>query len=265
MLVDMSFESDGRHIAVLSLNCQHGRQPSLRPFFEGIRKEKKYDFLLLQEVNRAVVDMLPDDADYSVLRFPSHLDDDSYGSVTVMYRSDYRPEGIEYFSFDKLLGRKFSTHYGLAVATFFGSKGQYTVGSLHMNAGLRWDPRKKEAYFLRELLQERSDLIDGSIILGGDFNNGYRWEDGVADRIFAPLLTNVTTSIDRTLDSLYSEPAGNFVNDVSWLLSHIGVHVTVKVDHIFFDSKLAGLKRSVRKLSDRVSDHSPVEVIVQLP
>ena len=263
MLSRMDVQLETEQLSILSLNCQHGRQPGLKAFLDRIRSEKKYDFVLLQEVNRSVAAMIPDDDAYAILRFPSHLED-IRGSVTVMYRRDYTPEAMEYFSFDKLLGRKFSTHYGLAVATFYGPKGQYTVGSLHMNAGLRWDPRKKEAYFLRELFQERSDLIDGSIILGGDFNNGYPWEDGMADRIFAPLLTNVTTGIEGTLDSLYSEPVGNFVNDVSWLLSHIGIHVTVKVDHIFCDPKLSDLKRSVRKLPDRVSDHSPVEVIIQL-
>ena len=61
MLSRMDVQLETEQLSILSLNCQHGRQPGLKAFLDRIRSEKKYDFVLLQEVNRSVAAMIPDD------------------------------------------------------------------------------------------------------------------------------------------------------------------------------------------------------------
>jgi endonuclease/exonuclease/phosphatase family metal-dependent hydrolase len=262
MLAGMSISQIASPLSVLSLNCQYGRQPGLGDFFAAINAEEKYDFLMLQEANSEVTDMLSCKNAYKTLEFSYGSHKDKRGGVTIVHRASYTPEAAEYLPLRQFLIPSVSSHYGVAVANFSLPQGAITIASLHLHAGLRSDLRRREVNFIKDFLQKRSAEIGGSTIIGGDFNSGYPWERRRLDDIFGSFLVNVTTGIGATLDSLYAEPALNIVNDISWLLSRFGIHATAKVDHIYVDRSLAQKQLQSRKLLDRVSDHSPIEVTI---
>ena len=262
MLARMSLPQPAQSLNILSLNCQFGRQSSLGDFFAALHAEEKYDFLLLQEVTAEVRDIFSYSGAYKMLDIPANSTGDKRGGVTIAHRASYIPEAVEHLSLCELFRSSRSTHYGMAVADFALPQGIVSVASLHLHAGFRSDRRKREMHFVKNFLQERATKLGGSTIVGGDFNNGYPWEQYRTDTLFAPFFTNVTTGIGGTLDSMYAEPAGNIINDISWLLGRVGVHATVKVDHIYVDRSLAVKPVHSRKLPDRVSDHSPIEAMI---
>jgi endonuclease/exonuclease/phosphatase (EEP) superfamily protein YafD len=108
----------------------------------------------------------------------------------------------------------------------------------------------------------RNSQPDDITIFGGDCNFGFPGERSRAEKILAPQFVCATSAIGPTLDGRYSENVPHLPNRIAKLLSFFGIATKLCTDHFFVNS---GDKRTenlkVRVLPDRVSDHSPLELV----
>jgi endonuclease/exonuclease/phosphatase family metal-dependent hydrolase len=153
----------------------------------------------------------------------------------------------------------------MMLARFTRGDETYVVASLHLHSGLLVRTRRKEIGFIKSHIERYAHATpEALVVFGGDFNDGAPWEKKTVASILASEYKNVTTSIRYTLNSLYSEPAGNGINEISWLLARFGIGMSIKVDHIYTNAQTALTKAiTCRTLPLRVSDHSPIEVIIR--
>ena len=109
---------------------------------------------------------------------------------------------------------------------------------------------------------ERSKRVQ-TALFGGDFNFGLPGELSGSTALLAPDFVCATKDVGPTLNSRYTEYHPTLTNIPSFVLGKVGIGISLKADHMFVDRKTA--KRSKIKtqiLKDRVSDHSPVEMIL---
>jgi endonuclease/exonuclease/phosphatase family metal-dependent hydrolase len=136
------------------------------------------------------------------------------------------------------------------------------VGSAHLNPVFHVVTRTREARFLKERLIE-FNVAKLPVVFGGDFNTLLLGEKMWHNHIFAPEFVNATTQSGPTVDSAYIEPV-IFSTKCTACLATLGIHFRTKVDHIYFDSDTAKATLvSCKVLGERVSDHSPVEVVIR--
>ena len=247
---------------LLSLNCQKAYQPGLESFLKQILEEERYDFLLLQEVNEAVLGFLERSTSYRFLTatytdsgLPSHLCIGYRSSADLVSRELHSFAGVHY---DPVRGYKHSS-FGLLSARFNFREEEVCVGSIHLHSGIDAKVRVRELQKAKEIGLRFAG--HSPIIFGGDFNLGYPGELSRACRVLAPEFSCATRTLGGTLDSRYSEYANHLPNKIAVALAKVGIGVKLKADHFFVNARFASTERiSVRMLPDRVSDHSPVEL-----
>lgn len=72
----------------------------------------------------------------------------------------------------------------------------------------------------------------------------------------------MTNDLSPTLDSRYSENVAHITNRIAAFLNIFGIGIKLHTDHIFLDKDTASSKINCFVLTDRVSDHSPIECII---
>ena len=111
---------------------------------------------------------------------------------------------------------------------------------------------------LSAFTQERNSLFAGdcNFVLPGELSS--------ADRITSPTFVRVSRELGATLDSRYTELAPNPISTAVVFLARFGIGIRLRADNVFASQPLAKSARiSCHVLPDRVSDHSPVEIILQ--
>ena len=110
--------------------------------------------------------------------------------------------------------------------------------------------------------EKRSDIT----VFGGDCNFCFSSEVNKASKIVSPEYYCVTYDLGTTFDSYYTEShLPYFWVYMNNFLRKLGLRMKLKTDHFFVDKKNA--KRSNIKteiLSDRVSDHIPIEIVLEI-
>ena len=248
----------------LSLNCQKGYQPGLKTFLQDTLSRGTYDALLLQEVSDTVREYLT----HPEYRLLTAVDEviGKKSMLCIVYREDMHLSARSYQSFsglrfDPVVGYK---HLGFGVLggsfTYKGSK--ICLFSTHLHSGIDSAIRVKELRLLKE--QIRDFVRNNPLVVGGDFNFGYPWELLRACRILAPEFLCVTHSLGGTLNSRYSELVNHLPNKVAHALARFGLGITLKADHFFVD-QISAKKETMYThiLPDRVSDHSPIELLFE--
>lgn len=248
----------------LTLNCQRGFQPELKSFLEGTLKREIYDVLVLQEVTETVLASLSHHA-YQFARVMSEeLGRES--ELCVVYKKSFQLLHTGFKSFGSL--RK-DPEWGLKHPTFgilwvdlevHGRPLRMT--SVHTHSGIHSRIRLEETRWVKETL-----LLEATMptFIMGDFNTGFPGEPLKVAEVLAPEFVWFTEKLGPTLDSRYTENVAHLSNRIAALLSLARIGIRLRTDHIFIDRCAAETYRcTCRVLSDRVSDHLPVECRVSL-
>ncbi|HEV7449027.1 MAG TPA: hypothetical protein VGP13_00600 [Candidatus Paceibacterota bacterium] len=250
---------------LLSLNCQRGYQPGLEAFLHRTLEGGRYDFLLLQEFAKDVPSYVQGVGDYLLLQ-ENNTDVDELSQTIILYRKTYRLLGCSFIPFakmrkDPVMGYKHAT-FGSLMARFETDSGPMVVGSMHLHSGI---DRKVRAAQVAKIKQQALALRkDGDqTIFGGDCNFGLPGEHKEAERMMAPEFACVTQKIGPTLDGRYSENVPHLPNRIARLLGFFGIPTPLWTDQVFVDAQTAASKKiTCRVLPGRVSDHSPVEMVI---
>lgn len=244
----------------LSLNCQRAHNTNLSQFLAHTLKSGRYDFLLLQEVTNAVLLNL-NHAGYTLLT--AHNEEAGKTSeLCIVYRTSFKLRDSKLMSieqFNKAHAERKSPTHGFLYADFDWGGKRLRVGSVHLHAGLNARARRLSLAHVRAVLYDPK--TEPITVLGGDYNFG-PFEKNRGVRIMSPLFVCVTRKLGATLDSRYTEPGKRIVNRTAVLLAKLGLRVTLATDHFFANAKTATLPHSVKILPDRVSDHSPIELVL---
>ncbi|MES2225827.1 MAG: endonuclease/exonuclease/phosphatase family protein [Patescibacteria group bacterium] len=246
---------------ILSLNCQRGYQPDLEGFLHKTLQSQVYDFLLLQEASTNVREFLKHPS-YNLLH-AVNAETEMGSEVCIVYRSRYElaDKGFQSFASmhkDPVYGFKhpcFSFIWG----EFKTDNDLLRVGSIHLHAGIDSRPRIAElGAAKRQLL-----LKDIPTVLAGDLNAGFPGEAARAARLLSPGFKWISKGLGPTLDSRYSENVPHLPNRIAAFLGFFNMRIALRTDHFFVDSITAEETRmSCQILPDRVSDHSPIELIL---
>lgn len=246
---------------ILSLNTQKAFQPTLAPFLRNTLESNQYDFILLQETTDKVLPLIRDIGSYTLLEaFDTHMG--TQGHLVIAYRNNFELKDSVLDSYGTMHPSPRLRHTGLGalVGTFQTPSGNIKTGSVHLHAGLRATVRAKELARLKQsILSEAQDEIP--TILGGDFNLGFPGEVLHACMYLSPEFVSKTRQLGTTLNSRFSEPNPNLVNMSAVFLSSLGIGFNLKTDHFFTDRSTAS-RSTARILPDRVSDHSPIELVI---
>jgi len=247
---------------ILNLNCQKGEQPMLESFLRKALDGGSYDFLLLQEVDAKVLAFLQHPS-YALLRvFNEETGQDS--QLCIAYRKTCRLsksgfKSLSFMRYDPVRGFKHPA-FGVLWADFEIGGKMIRVASVHLHSGTDRHIRLAEMEMVKKILLEGDHLPTA---VTGDFNAGWPGEcDGLA-RVFAPEFSWMTKELGPTLDSRYSENVAHITNRVAAFLGIFNIGIRLRTDHAFLDSKTAGSYSMICSiLPDRVSDHSPVECMI---
>ncbi len=261
-------------LQILTLNCgtkksavdygQGSYVGGLNDFLINVLAEKYYDFILLQEFHSHASDELGSNSgDYKILRM-FDIEMNAKSEIAIIYRKNFILKASEFYSFANF--KKWNLQWpgvlGFLMGKFQTPEGELIVGSIHLNPLFHFIVRKEESRFVKKCLIEFNfDKLP--VIFGGDFNTILPGEKVYHNNIFAPEFVNITMKSGPTVDSRYIEPVILSTKFTS-LLGKLGIHSRTKVDHIYVDNKTA-LENiiSCKVLSDRVSDHSPMEVSIR--
>jgi endonuclease/exonuclease/phosphatase family metal-dependent hydrolase len=253
-----------QNFKILTLNCQKGYQPSFRAFFQKILSESQYDFIILQEANEAVLSIFREcQSSYLALNpFDSNLGEKT--NICLLYRNIFSLKESSLTSFANF-NNKFSRGWGLLVGVFEYMNDRIVVGSVHLHSGIKTSIRLKELEIVKgQLLKYRNNGCP--IVFGGDFNTGFPGEVASTENLLSPEFIRASKTIGATLNSRYTETAPFLLNRISVILARLGLGFNFRTDHFYIDSAtLKTWRCQCQKLLDRVSDHSPVVLIISHP
>lgn len=247
---------------ILSLNCQRAYQQGLDSFLRNTLDSQRYDFLLLQEAEQKVVAFLDHSRYRFLLAFNEEAGEDA--QVCIVHKYAYPVIGQGYRSFssmrnDPWRGRKHPS-FGFLWGEFDVAGTPWRFGSIHLHSGIDRKARAAELALAKNLLLELPPM---HTVFGGDSNAGFPGESAVLAKLLEPEFAWASRSLGPTLDSRYSENVPHLPNRIAAFLSFFNVKIPLWTDQVFCDSKTAiDFDMQCRVLPDRVSDHSPVELLI---
>ena len=243
---------------ILTLNCQKGYQPNFKYFLNKILIGKKYDFILLQEANQKVIDVITEsNASYSIINpFDYNLGENTH--VCILYRKKLNLINSNFLSFAKQSSKMIPRGWGFLSGSFFMENKTVIIGSIHLHPGISTRIRYEELQLIKDqLLKEGTNNI---IIIGGDFNTGFAKEISKTQHILSPEFIRITKDIGSTLNSRFTENAPFILNKISRLLAKVGLGIKLSTDHLYVNTQLVKEYHIFMKvLPERVSDHLAVE------
>ena len=256
---------EAMELKILSLNCQRGYQPGLKDFLRKTLQDGKYDLLLLQEFGKEVPLFVQNVGSYKLLQ-TLNTDVDELSQTAILYRNEYELLDQNFIPFakmrrDPVAGFKHAT-FGSLVARLKTNRGSIAVGSVHLHSGI---DRKVRAAQIQKIKSQILSLVhsDDLVIFGGDCNFGFLGERANAERAFAPEFVCVTSKRGPTLDGRYSENVPHLPNRVAAFLGFFGIPTLLWTDQLFVDAAtITSSSIAARILPDRVSDHSPIELVL---
>src|SRR3989344_753711 len=249
---------------ILSLNCQKGHQPGLANFLEKTIVSNAYDFLLLQEATENVLAILKSYDSYKLITGDdTDLAENNW--LCIAHKNGFQKSKSVFRSFGQM--RKDPVRgfghpaFGFLCATFEYETKSIAMGNVHLHSGVDKRVRELEAHEVKQMINYLGQ--EAPILFGGDFNFGFPGERLNVIKLFSPEFVCATESMEATLDSRYSEYANHLPNQVAFVLAKVGLGIKLKADQIFIDTKTAQQKKMYfNVLSDRVSDHNPIEFYI---
>ncbi len=248
---------------ILSLNCQTNYHPRLKRFLKRTLVSERYDILLLQEANEKVVKCIKKNKKY-ILTLPTQGTKKALTCI-VSHKKIALSSHIDFlhFPYPYLEQTAFKDYHLFWLTCTIASidNQEIVLGSMHLPAGFSSVLRKKH---LKQSLQYiRKKYGDTMAILWGDFNFWFPWEMSEAAKLVSPSFACVSQEIPYTLDSYYTETGHGLTSYVALLLRYVWLSIKLKTDHFFTHKNiLKKYKTQVRVLPHRVSDHSPIELVL---
>lgn len=251
---------------ILSLNCQMGFNSDFDSFLERTLRSQAYDFLLLQEFTSDMLSRHATQGGYKSLR--AHNDEIGKEShLCVLYRPEFALLDTMFISFNSFCPRLYReqlngrAEFGFLAGIFRVDGRDMVLGSIHLHAGPFVRVRRRELSLVRDRLMTFGPGIP--VFFAGDCNYGLPGELRSADTIVGSAFARVSKGLPPTLDSRYTEFEPNPLSMTAVLLSKFGLGIRLRADQVFATASLAQNGRmSCRVLSDRVSDHSPIELML---
>lgn len=252
---------------LLSLNCQKAYNQNLEQFLSDTLASEQYDFLLLQEATEKVLAHIRPFDTYKVLACEEN---GRPGLVCIVYRNTIALKSSQYALWPRLHSAEHSgkghISFGVIAGVFAVHDRVMQIASVHLPSGV-------SAYRRHERLPESMRLLATpthvhTTIFGGDCNFLHPSERARAERALSPEYVCVTGTLPATLNSCYTETLSDsvsyrIVTITAYLLRLLKICITFKTDHIFVDKGTVATKSiATRVLPDRVSDHSPIELVI---
>lgn len=239
-------------LRVLNLNCQHAYQPSFSSFFKETLAVRAYDILLLEEADKNVCALITG-SEYAIVDFAEGT---SWPKVLV--RKDHVLAG----SFTLPFENDEIPAYGASFAEVSIAGETVVFGVTHLRAGFSARKRMEQAILLKKTIRERYN--GKPLLLAGDLNTGFPGEYSTIKHIFAPELVNVSEHLGSTIESRYAEDSPFLASKLAVVFGRLGVNLRLKLDHVYASRELlAKGEVTCRKLTERVSDHSGIEISLE--
>jgi endonuclease/exonuclease/phosphatase family metal-dependent hydrolase len=256
-------------LSIVTLNCQKAFQPAFKPYMEEILSQRRYDFLLLQEVDLKTLETIQPifkENRYTRLSaFSPKTNSELY--TCILYKNEFEFLRSDFITFTPIVIQEV-TETG-SIAGVFKIPLRYRRGlkkkkilliATHLHASYHLLARKKE---LRQVKNQalHLDPKDECIkVIAGDFNNLIKGESKIHDAQMKPEFTNISDFDTPTYDSKYIEPKYSEALYARLFFSG-GKRYQMKLDHIFVDSQSAKRLLHDCKVIDVVaSDHKPIEL-----
>ena len=247
---------------ILTLNCQKAYQKDFGIFMRKILLEETYDFVLLQEANTTVLNIINEiKSSYKILN-PFDLDLKENSHDCILYKQSYALKENFLISFAKFNPKMPPRGWGFLYGVFEANDKIFIAGSVHLHPGIKSNIRKREVEIIKEELKKYIGK-DYPIIFGGDFNSGFKNETLNFNKILFPEFINVTNNISSTLDSRYTENAPFLLNKLAVFFAHFNIGIQLKTDHIYVDATSSRKVFSSKVLSERISDHSAMTILFE--
>ena len=251
-----------KNLKILCLNCQKAYNPNIKQFLQKILESNFYDFLLLQEANEKIIPIIRGLGQYNILS-AMNPDNQIESHLRILYRNRFVLKDKSLLSFSKM-NRSFALRgeLGFLLGTFDCDGETIMLGSLHLHPGFPFHLRMKETNIVKKHIQNYGGLKN-PVIFGGDLNLAYPWENWLTRKYFSRNFIDATINTGPTLDGLYTEKGTHLASKIGNMLTTLGISVKFKTDKLFVGKNIAGQNKiTTRVLPDRVSDHSPIELII---
>ena len=153
--------------------------------------------------------------------------------------------------------------YGINMWIFEYHKKCINISSVHLPSWFH--SRYRYQWFLK-ILQKVKKHSKNINIFGWDMNIVYRWESKKILSFSGENYACITQWLWYTLDSYFTENHLDFLwVKINNFFRKLGLSKKFKTDHIFIDQgSHKNYHISTKILSDRVSDHSPIELALDL-
>jgi endonuclease/exonuclease/phosphatase (EEP) superfamily protein YafD len=250
-------------LKILSLNCQWAYNQEVKKFLKKILETDFYDFLLLQEANEDIIRAIQGSQKYQKLgAFNKGNQKQSW--LYIFYKKNFTLKQSSFISFAQMSQYYFNyPQLGFLIGTFEYDKKNIVLGSVHLHPGYHFRLRSAAVNLIKKHILTNCNL-ETPIIFGGDFNTGFPFEGRSIRKILSPEFFDSTKKNGPTLNSRYTENGTHFLSKLGNLLSLLGINVSFRTDKIFVDQKTAKNTKTTSKVfPDRISDHSPVELILK--
>ncbi len=251
------------NLKILSLNCQWAYNREVKNFLRKILETGFYDFLLLQEANPDVLTATREAKDYEQLgAFNEGNQKQSW--ICILYKKNFILKQTSFVSFSGM-SAEYSEYpqLGFLMGAFKCNGETMTLGSVHLHPSYHFRLRALDIKLVKKHILINADSKT-PIIFGGDFNTGFPLEGRRMRKILSPEFFDGTEKNGPTLNSRYTEHGTHFVSRAGNVLASAGIGISFRTDKIFIDRKTAGQHRvATRVFPDRISDHSPVELILK--
>lgn len=259
-------------LSIVTFNCQWALQPGFEPYMREILERRRYDFILLQEANDKVVEILRPlykENKYIRIAVISPKTGEELNTC-ILYKKEFEFLRSDFVTFTPLVIQQI--HETGSVAAVFKTpralariikKKRILIISAHLHGSYRMLGRRKELEQVKDQALHLDPNDECLTLIGGDFNNLIPGEGKMYDKLMKPELTNVTNFNDYTCDTVYLEPVHrNFI--LARIFFVRGRQYKSKIDHIYMDSGSAKKLRWESKAVDVVaSDHRPVELVIK--
>lgn len=249
-----------KDLKILTLNCQRGCQSNIRDFFEKILKEEEYSFLLLQEMDSKMEQIIKDiSSSYKTLNtFDINLNKNS--EVCILYKNNYELKESFFHSFAKFDNKRNPHGWGFIGGVFNIDGLNVVICSLHLTSGLKSSIRIAEIKIIKEKIYKYLGQ-NAQIIIAGDFNSGVPGEISKTEKILSPELVRINKNLGPTLDSRYTEASKNITNQIATFLAKFNIGIKLKTDHCYISkSTIKNQNFFCTILPYRISDHASIEI-----
>lgn len=260
-------------LRVVTLNCQKAFQPDFKPYFEQIMKERRYHFLLLQEVDLKTLEIIqPLYKEHGYIRLGAFSPKSNTELYTcILYKSEFEFLRSDFITFTPIVFQEI-TETGSIAGVFavprnlrkIIGKRKILLIATHIHASYHILARRKELLQVKNQALHLDPTNDCLKIIAGDLNNLFAGEQMINDNAMKPEFTNVCDFPDYTYDSKYIEP--KYSEAVySRLFFRLGKRYRLKLDHIYMDTESANtLHYQTNVVKVTASDHRPVELTITL-